>query len=82
MNWIIDYGEAESLPGDEDLDTDLHVDEMANPRAYNPFGAFGINELDGSDEGEMVKLRRKICCDMWEQYQRYLREMGEMGNVG
>src|SRR6185437_4765030 len=49
MNWIINYGEAETLLVDGDLriDADLHVDELTNPQAYNPFVAFTTKELDG-----------------------------------
>ena len=75
MNWIIEYGEAEALPSDEDLniDAELHVDELDNPQVYNPLAEFATNELDGGDEGNMARLRRKISRDMWEQYQMYLR---------
>src|SRR6185437_8287302 len=78
MNWIIDFGEAETLPNNEDLsiDTDLHIDELANTQAYSPFAAFAADELIGSDEGKMAKLRQKISREMWEQYEAYLREVG------
>lgn len=78
MNWIIDYSDAETFPSSEDfeIDENLHIDELAAPQAQEPLSAFRLDELDGSDEGGMAMLRRKISCDMWEQYQSYLREVG------
>lgn len=78
MNWVIDFGEAESFPVDGEfrIDSDLHVDELANPQAYDTFQNFARSELDGSDNGQMAGLRRRIANAMWSQYEEYLQESG------
>ena len=81
MNWIIDFGEAGSLPQPGDgssleIDSDLHVDEMMNPEAYNVSRNFTASELDGGESGQMADLRRNIVQDMWRQYESYLQDLG------
>lgn len=75
MNWIIDHGEAESLDIDREIDADMHIDELNNNAAYNGLEEFSRAETDGTDNGVMAQLRRRVNAEMWTQYEEYLQSL-------
>lgn len=79
MNWIIDYGDAESLPDEIDEDppqTDNTLSDINSQPAFNSSEAFTADEVEGGEGGTMAGRRRDIARAMWLQYDAYLRTRG------
>ena len=72
MNFRLDYGDLEDFGIIPDISGEIQEDGVGN----NP-ESLDDDEVDGSEEGRMGKMRRNIANNMWQDYENVLQERGQ-----